>query len=51
MNTLMPLLRPDLAGRRAELSRTEATQRNYLAIGAALLQCLLVWWLGYAASV
>lgn len=52
-NTLMPLLRPELASRgqhqqQAHLSSSQTSQRNYLAIGAAALQCFLMWWMGSA---
>ena len=50
MNTLMPVLRPDLSVRHAELDSAQKAQRNYLAIAAALLQCLIGLWLGWSAA-
>lgn len=56
MNSLMPMLRPDLAAGRGrggggdELTRAAVAQRNYLAIAAALVQCLVLWWLTYVSA-
>ena len=55
MNTLIPTLRPDHAagGRRGggeQLTPAQVTQRNYLAIGAGLLQCCIVWWLAWSSG-
>ena len=58
MNSLMPMLRPDLAAARGrggggggdELPRAAVAQRNYLAIAAALGQCLILWWLTYVSA-
>jgi hypothetical protein len=47
MNTLVHLLRPELSDAGARpLSKAQVTQRNYLAIVAALLQCALMFWMG-----
>ena len=58
MNTLFPLLRPELSGSggagggaiAGTLTKTQIRHRQYLAISAALLQCLLMWWMGSAPT-
>lgn len=58
VNTLVPLLRGagagaggaggDAVGGRPSLSKMQKSQRNYLAVIAALLQVAIMWWLGDA---
>lgn len=54
VNTLVPLLRGGAGGAagvdtgRPALTKMQKSQRNYLAVIAALLQVAIMWWLGDA---
>lgn len=46
-NILTPIVRPELyQGSSVAVPKSGGTQKNYFVIGAAVLQIVLMWWLG-----
>jgi hypothetical protein len=54
-NTLMPVIRPEEYQASSTLhhtsGQTSVTQRNYLVLGAAILQFVMMWFLGSSSSL
>lgn len=51
-NTLTPVVRPELySGGGRPASSGSGAQKNYLVIGAAFMQIVLMWWLGAASDM
>ncbi|RYG55500.1 hypothetical protein EON66_05155, partial [archaeon] len=47
VNTMLRVVRPDFEGAAGPAhARGNTSQRNYFAIGMAVAQPLLMWWLG-----